>query len=154
MAKFKNVPPRTTIDLAGATAIYTRQFGAVPDGVLLPEILHRIKTFGKCECGCKAPLAGHCDFDHHIPNSIQKQEEGQPKPKIDWRALLPNCHMFKTKGDVFNISKLKRTAKKYNPTELDVPIAETEKPKAKIQSGGFYKHPTKKRTLSGKVVDR
>lgn len=130
MIEFTDKQPRKKIDLAGLAYIYERQFGALCNELTAPEIEHKIKTFGKCQCGnkkCKEPLAGYCEFDHHYPNGTARKGD-----VIEWRSLTKACHLFKTrKRDTPNIAKIKRTAKKYNPEYME---PESEKPKSRFQS--------------------
>ena len=148
IGKFNDVPPRKPIDRAGLVSIYERQFGASAHGILVPELIEQIKRFGRCECTakCKTPLAGVCEWDHKYIHAASKEAD-----KIHWQPVTPSHHKQKTKGDTKHAAKLKRVAVKYNPEYQDeAPV----KPESKWQSGGFKKHPTMKRTVSGKVVPR
>ena len=146
--KFADTKKRGKIDRDGLVSIYTRMFGAKCDELTSPEIEHRIKTFGRCECSksCKEPFAGHCEFDHKFPNSVLGEGAN-----IDWRALTKTCHARKTtKQDIPHIAKLKRTAAKYNPEYQEWDKLKPRK--QKIQSRGFQ---SKKRPYvsNTKVID-
>lgn len=104
------------------------------------------KQNGLCGCDCGEPvdLSGpHVRYDHTISFFIAPElDDDGPNVK----AVRTICDAPKTYGqDIPTIAKIKRIIRKADP--------ET-RPQPKMQSRGFTRHPTMKRTLSGKVVPR
>ena len=98
---------------------------------------------GLCGCGCGEKLIfkkGQIRDEHLHQRSMGGSDEMFNRSL--WR--LP-CTKPKDRRDAA-IRKKDRRARRVT--------AKSRAPKAKIQSQGFYKHPTKKRTIGGKVVPR
>lgn len=72
---------------------------------------------------------------------------GKNNPE-NWQALCCACHQIKTNIETEQRAKADRQAGRKGQQ------ARRKKNGSKMQSAGFYKHPTKKRTISGRVVDR
>jgi len=151
----KRTPPK----LADLRAIYVRQvLEFYPKNsvfMLANGLLSRKSTksdfkswltkFGRCHIS-KEPIAGQpFEYEHVIPLSLTDESKD-----IVWNIALVQPHRDKTKADKGMISKSRRVARKMGVDRDKNPIIK----KQTMQSRGFYKHPAKKRTMSGKVVDR
>jgi hypothetical protein len=130
--------------------VITDRFGCPTSSVLGRDHLESfLGQHAWCECGCDKPLIGQVfEFEHTIPISIQHEGD-----KVTWKVFRKTCHAIKTTQDRKDIARAKRLARKHGQDAETNPWREP-KGNAKIENAGFYKHPTKKRTVGGKVVDR
>lgn len=118
----------------------------------LPDYVSMLIRFGSClgwsrwgmsvQCG-KPLYSVDVEFDHDLP--LWAGGKNEPENFI---PLCSDCHALKTKIEAPIRAKADRQAGRKGQ------VARRKKNGSKMQSQGFYKHPKKKRTIGGKVVNR
>ena len=109
-----------------------------------------IRYDGRCaKCAWKVTPGGY-HIDHIQPLSALGTHE-----LANWQLLCIHCHTGKTKRDNFEAKKSARIrGEKGQRARRERRGGSAIKGRSEINSRGFQKHPTMKRTMSGKVVPR